>query len=276
MRSEFPTGTESNLEAVAFGDDPGRARLMPADDARSTWLRAVALGGQGHYGRARSELRVARLLAGADCSLQSLTLSTEASLLRQLGWHRNAARRDGAALALLNGVGSDTDSTAARCDALTGLAADALGVGRFALGHRLIERCDETLDAAGADQALWRQHIRRQWVGAELALGGGDARRAMEHARTAQELSDANPSVRHRVKSSLLVAACFAASDHLAEAHSEALEVVEQSGRYGLIPLRWAAAMLLAGTGCPNEIAASSASLISYRGGRFCQPRVDR
>ncbi|NMN96206.1 hypothetical protein [Antrihabitans stalactiti] len=272
MRSELPPGSESDLEAVAFGADPGRARLMPAVDARSAWLRAVALGGQGHYGRARSELRAARSLAGPDRSLQSLIVSTEASLLRQLGWHRTAAQRDGAALALLNGVSSDTDSTAARCDGFTGLAADALGVGRFALGHRLIQRCDEMLDAAGADQALWRQHIRRQWVGAELALGGGDARRAMKHAQAAKELSDTGPSVRHRVKSSLLVAACFAASDRLAEAHSEAREVVDQSARFGLIPLRWAAAMLLAGTGCPNEIAAASASLIFRRGGRFYQP----
>ena len=94
----------------------------------------------------------------------------------------------------------------------------------------------------------------------------------MEHARVAKELSATGPSVRHRVKSALLVAACFAASDRYDDAHRTALDVVEQSGRFGLIPLRWAAAMLLAGTGYPNEIAAASARLISYRGGRFSQP----
>ncbi|KEG31865.1 hypothetical protein EN20_06585 [Mycobacterium tuberculosis] len=52
------------------------------------------------------------------------------SLLRQLGWHTLARGWDGRALAL---AGADREAGA---DALIGLAADALGVGRFAAaGH---------------------------------------------------------------------------------------------------------------------------------------------
>jgi hypothetical protein len=116
---------ESELAATAFGDQPGRWPLPSARTPRQLWLRAVGAGGQGRYGSARDDL--ARLLRGAPADvLASLAHSTQASFLRQLGWHRLARGRDGRALAL---AGADPEAVA---DALIGLAADALGLGRLA------------------------------------------------------------------------------------------------------------------------------------------------
>ena len=48
--------TSTVLAAAAFGADPGRWPLPPARDAEGLLLRAVAAGGQGRYGSARSDL----------------------------------------------------------------------------------------------------------------------------------------------------------------------------------------------------------------------------
>ncbi|MGC2797433.1 MAG: hypothetical protein WA290_13115, partial [Mycobacterium sp.] len=77
---------EPDLTAAAFGDQPGRWPLPAATTPRELWLRAVAGGGQGRYGSARSDL--ATLLRGAPSGLlASLAHSAQASFLRQLGWH---------------------------------------------------------------------------------------------------------------------------------------------------------------------------------------------
>ena len=60
------------------------------------------------------------------------------------------------------------DSEAA-VDALAGLAADALGVGRLAAAAVLLDRAAERHDRAEAPPQ--RQAIRLAWVGAPLALG---------------------------------------------------------------------------------------------------------
>ena len=113
------------LANAAFGDDPQRWPLPPAAAPHELWLRAVAAGGQGRYGSAMADLAVlCRLQRGGP--LVSLAHSTRASFLRQLGWHDRARGWDGCAMVL---AGADPEAGA---DALIGLAADALGVGRFA------------------------------------------------------------------------------------------------------------------------------------------------
>ncbi|MGA7133171.1 MAG: hypothetical protein WBZ15_12680, partial [Mycobacterium sp.] len=93
---------EPDLTAAAFGDQPGRWPLPAATTPRELWLRAVAGGGQGRYGSARSDL--ATLLRGAPSGrLASLAHSAQASFLRQLGWHSLARGWDGRALALAGG-----------------------------------------------------------------------------------------------------------------------------------------------------------------------------
>ncbi|WP_280432719.1 hypothetical protein, partial [Nocardia brasiliensis] len=198
----------------AFGARPGlaAAELPTAPGALASWYRAVILGGQGCYAAARAELRI---IGGAstDPVLLSLAASTTGSLLRQLGWHTRAAAYDGRAAALVSArsLGDLADPVHARfpaaeaiCDALTGLAADALGTGRLALSWRLLQRVDELLPGG---ELGWRPALRRHWVGAETALAAGLVEPARRSAAAGLELAEDSPSVRHRVKSRLLVAA---------------------------------------------------------------------
>ena len=111
------------------------------------------------------------------------------------GRHRAAAVPDGTALALAY-TGCEQPvydmSVAWAADATVGLAADALGTGRYALSARLLARADEHLaahDAGAAGNAgggagqpspgpWWtvpRARLRRDWVAAELAVYSGDA-----------------------------------------------------------------------------------------------------
>lgn len=271
-----PVGIGSEiLVMAAFGSRPGAAAvllpdLVPAGGPRARWHRAVALGGQGRYAAARAELReLAR--PGQQPLIRSLAISTEGSLWRQLGGHTRAAGFDGRAAALAAALPHDTPGRAeALCDAWTGLAADALGTGRLALAWRLLSRVEIL-----APQAGWRAGVRLHWVRAETALAGGQAAAALVDARRAVEEAAAGPSVRHRVKSALLLAAATAASGERADAARQAAAVAADCREHGLLPLRWATAMLLAGVGDPGVAAAAAresaacAARIAELGGEF-------
>lgn len=269
------------LAAAAFGDRPGMSPLPAATDPEQRWLRAVALGGQGFYSGARAELaRLQREVT--EGSLASLAASTEASLLRQLGWHRRAAAHDGRAFALARAAPSRSPEEGARlveaqCDALTGLAADALGCGRLGLARRLLARCADRLPDAGPDDAAFRrQRIRLHWVTAETALASGDFAAAKVHAAQASMHAERGPSVRHRVKSDLLRAASATGDDDLGTARALAVDVDRRCAEHGLVPLRWAAAMLAdgigAGTGA-DRVRDECAEIVIERGGRFATIR---
>lgn len=263
----FATLAVDSLDAIAFGPVPGGA-VPPAASPHDRWLRAVALGGQGRYAAARTELAVLRR-SRAGAVLDSLVASTEASLLRQLGWHRLASAHDGRALAVL-GDSQAPGVRAARCDAVTGLAADALGCGRLDLGFRLLERCADLLVDASPD--LWRQRIRLHWVTAEMSLASGDAVQGLVNARRALELADGSPSVRHQVKSELLVAAAVSAGPDPASAVDPALRVLARCDEHDLVPLRWAASMLLCGVApAPRflEVRQRAEASVVAAGGRF-------
>lgn len=228
------------LGSVAFGARPGAAVLPAARDAQGRWLRAVALGGQGWFARARAELAQARRCApaGGPGSL-SLCWSTEASLVRQVGRHADAAVLDGRAFALAVDAPS-------RCDALTGLAADALGAGRLALAADLLARVEGLLDGEPEDGPLARQVLRRSWVRAELALARGEGPSALAHAAEGVRLAARWPSVRHQVKAALIHAAAVSTADAAAAAALGAA-CLRSADKAGLVPLAWAASMLLAG-----------------------------
>lgn len=247
------------LEAAAFGDAVQTWPLPGARYPRELWLRAVAAGGQGHYAGAHADL--ARLRRTHQ--LASLAHSTTGSLLRQLGWHRRARHWDGLALRL---AGDDTD---ARADALVGLAADALGTGRFALSAALLS------SAGRLEGASPRHAVRLAWVGAELAMAQGDGARAVQRAREGVERGVA-VSPRHRVKSQIVLAAALCTDGRLEEARAVADPALAETGQWGLVPLRWAVAGLLAGIGSrahpPAEVRGireQAAELIERRGGRF-------
>ncbi|WP_424807823.1 hypothetical protein [Rhodococcus sp. 27YEA15] len=241
------------LDTAAFGSRPDLQRLPASESVRDAWLTAVVLGGQGYYSRARTALDVVdrRTRQIGDGVGASLSASTRASFLRQTGWHAAASAHDGRALALLGGLPSAPEVRAARCDALTGLAADALGCGRLRLGRRLLERCADEVDRVDAD-LVWRQSIRLSWVSAELSLASGDAERATGHAERAALLASRGSSVRHQVKSDLLRSAALTGKDS-GDAVVLAKDVFERSRRLGLEPLAWAASMLVEGvSGVPT------------------------
>jgi hypothetical protein len=232
---------ERTLAAAAFGNEPGSWPLPTATTPHQLWLRAVASGGQGRYGSAYRDLAVLRRSVGAG-RLVSLAHSTQGSFLRQLGWHTLARGWDGRALAL---AGTDPE---ARADALIGLAADALGVGRLAAGATLLTRADAAL--AGAElpaQVADRLAVRRQWVGAELAMASGDGATAVRRAEESVELAQAMAvaSARHRVKSDVVLAAALCSAGVIERARAVAETALDATGRFGLIPLRWALACLL-------------------------------
>lgn len=222
---------------AAFGSSPGTWPLPTATSSHQLWLRAVAAGGQGRYGSAHSDLALLRRRVPAG-RLASLAHSTHASFLRQLGWHTLARGWDGRALAL---AGTDPEP---RADALIGLAADALGVGRFAAAATLLRRADVL-------PVSERLAVRRRWVAAELAMVSGDGTTAVRHAEEAVELAAAMtaPSVRHQVKSDVVLAAALSSAGAVARARAVGNEALDATGRHGLIPLRWALACLLIDTG---------------------------
>lgn len=263
------------LAAAAFGDNPGCWPLPAANTPDQWWLRAVAAAGQGRYSSARSDLAALRRhRPTAACA--SLSLSTEASLLRQLGGHRAAAGWDGRALALAQTAGDDPLTLQAGVDAVVGLAADALGVGRLAASARLLERAETMM--RDADAVPTRLEIRLAWVSAELAMAGGRGEDAVTHARRGVAIAEkVSPELRrHRVKSDVVLAAalCCAGSPELAREVADA--ALSETQTYGLVPLRWALACLLAdidsATLTSHQVSAirdDCAGVITRRGGRW-------
>jgi hypothetical protein len=227
--------TETDLIAVAFGNEPGRWPLPSAGTPRQLWLRAVGAGGQGRYSSARNDLATLLRIAPVG-RLASLAHSTQASFLRQLGWHRLARGWDGRALAL---AGDDPEAAA---DALIGLAADALGVGRLAAAATFLGRAEPFVA-----EAQHRLPVRRAWVAAELAMASGDGAVAVRNAELAVELAatQIDGSARHAAKSDVVLAAALCSAGAVERARAIGEATLELTGRLGLVPLRWAVACLL-------------------------------
>jgi hypothetical protein len=248
------------LNNAAFGDAPSLWPLPPASTSHALWLRAVAAGGQGRYGNAMADLdELCR--AQRRGPLVSLAHSTRASFLRQLGWHDRARGWDGRALAL---AGSDPEAGA---DALIGLAADALGVGRFAASAVALRRAGELV--AGS-----RLPVRLAWVSAELAMARGEGATAVAHAERAVELAVALGSARHAVKSEVVRAAALCSAGDVDASRQVADAALQDTERLGIIPLRWALACLLADIGSARHTAPEMlrirnecAATVRHRGG---------
>lgn len=232
---------------AAFGPDPGldafAARSAPEPLAR--WLAAVVLGGQGHYAAAATVLH--GLVAHRRPPWASLAASTLASHRRQLGAHAAARRLDVVALRLCSPVrvadtGSDPVRTlGARADALIGLAADAIGLGRLPAAHRLVAAAGQVVQAG----RWWRPAVRLAWVRAELALASGSPAAAVGPAGTAVRLAGEAGAVRHAAKSRLVLAAALHASGRPG-ADDLLHQVVDTAAAHRLASLRWPAEWLLA------------------------------
>jgi hypothetical protein len=239
-------GGDSVLAKAAFGNDPGRWPLPAARNPCDLWLRAVVAGGQGRYASALTDLSgVCRLQRRGP--LVSLAHSTRASFLRQLGRHACARTWDGRALALAE---SDTEAGA---DALIGLAADALGVGRFAASATALARAADLLPASIPP----RLPVRLAWVSAELAMARADGATAVGHAERSVELAAGLGSARHGVKSDMVLAAALCSAGKIDRSRAVADAALDAADGLGIIPLRWALACLLADIGSARHSAAA-------------------
>ncbi|NUS93442.1 MAG: hypothetical protein HOQ36_13715, partial [Nocardia sp.] len=201
--------------------------------------------------------------------------------------HGPSPRSAETAAVAAGGYGDRPDAVDAAADALIGLAADALGVGRTALSTRLLDRCTALLDQRAPDSGRPdpgdperpRVRVRLHWVRAETALADGRGMPALAAAEAALTLAEQGPSVRHRVKSRLLVAAAASATGQLDRARALADRIGDECRTAGLVPLGWACAMLrggLAATSAARDTATGDATacraVISRRGGLFHDP----
>jgi hypothetical protein len=118
--------------------------------------------------------------------------------------------------------------------------------------------------------------MRLAWVGAELAMAGGDGAIAVRRARRGVELSQAAlPALRrHRVKSDVVLAAALCCAGDLSGSRTVADAALADTEVHGLIPLRWALACLLSDIGSdardPTHIAVvreESAQFVIRHGG---------
>jgi hypothetical protein len=240
------------LRDAAFGGNPGADVAKAATGTpRQRWLAAVVLGGQGRYAAATALLT--ELRHTADPVLASLAASTLASQRRQVGGHAAARRLDGEALARLAGVepvADDpdcVDAAGALTDALTGLAADAIGVGGPA--RRLHVVAADTVERLGGTEGhRWRSAVRLDWVRAEIELAAGRPADALVPAERAVAVATAAGAVRHRVKSRMVLAATLAnLHDVVSKERAEALLECDlrHNEALGLTPLVWPCALLL-------------------------------
>lgn len=130
------------------------------------------------------------------------------------------------------------DLPGARADALLGLAADNLALGRISAARRLAVR------AAQADRR-WRATVRGGWVGAEIELADGQPEAAVAPARLAYETAVARNARRHIVKSGIVLGVAL-----LAAGQEGARELVVAAAvdaeKYELDSLNWVAARVAA------------------------------
>lgn len=247
------SASETALRLAAFGADPviSDRALTAATTPRREWLAAVVLGARGRYAAATALL--CPLIRGEDPLLAALAGATLASHRRQLGGHAAALPLDGAALAragqAVGAVDADgLDPAGAFADALLGLAADNLALGRFGAAERLLER-------ARSVSAGWRSEVRACWVSAELALARGAAGDAVLPAKRAVGLARERAAARHTVKSQLVLAAALAAtgsSENRERAGALVTSALTEAEGWGLRSLTWPARLLAADLDAEN------------------------
>ncbi|WP_410630074.1 hypothetical protein [Amycolatopsis sp. cmx-4-83] len=134
------------------------------------------------------------------------------------------------------------DAAGARADALLGLAADNLALGRLAAARRLAAR-------AAGQRAGWRAGVRGGWVGAEIELAAGQGAAAVPHAERAFETAVARGARRHAVKSGIVLAVAVSAAgcpDHREISDGLVGNAMATAEECELLSLLWPAALVAA------------------------------
>lgn len=201
--------------------DPNGAARHPADPAGAGLSTAVT-------GRVEAGRSDAADPASADPG-GARTGATLADRSAAVGTNRASFDPDG------------LDVAGARADALLGLAADNLALGRLGAARRLAVR------AAQADRR-WRAAVRGGWVSAEIELADGRPANAVAPARLALEIARVRGARRHAVKSAIVLGVALTAAGE--EGALELLGVaLEDAEKYELHSLTWVAAQVTADLG---------------------------
>ncbi|MGV9296573.1 hypothetical protein [Amycolatopsis sp. NPDC003676] len=192
-------------------------------------LLAVALGGAGERG-AGDAPGLAGGLAATDSPTPSPLPATASP-------NASSVSRDSPGSAPTedpNGL----DRQGARADALLGLAADNLALGRISAARRLAVRAAQT-------DRRWRATVRGGWVGAEIELADGQPEAAVAPARLAYETAVARHAQRHVVKSAIVLGVALLAA-RKSGARELMLAAAEDAEKCELDSLNWVAARVAA------------------------------
>ncbi len=152
---------------------PGALATTGGDHIRSDlWLRAVVAGGQGRYASALTDLSgVCRAAAPRPAGVAGAQHPRVVPASARMACPCPHVGRPGVGARRI----SDPEAGA---DALIGLAADALGVGRFAASATALARAADLLTVSVPP----RLPVRLAWVSAELAMARADGATAVGHA----------------------------------------------------------------------------------------------
>ncbi|MHB1614533.1 MAG: hypothetical protein ACYCYA_09485 [Actinomycetes bacterium] len=243
------------------------ARGLRAESAAARWLAGVCHGAAGAYGTAL--VRLAPLTGDGDVPrwdpperaeeerlFASLAGATAASLQRQLGRHEVARAFDSYALTLA------TSSPEAAFDAHLGLAADAVGLADPDWARRSWNEAS----ALVAERAeWWRQHVRLDWVAAEIALLEEDPPRALASATAALAVAERSGAPRHVAKSLLFIGVSQVqdGQDEVAQATLRRTSVLAES--LGALPLLWPSRAMLATLVADQDLALAADLVASAR-----------
>jgi tetratricopeptide (TPR) repeat protein len=213
--------------------------LSGRSEVYAKWLRGVALGACGRYGDA---LEVVDQIA-AGTPEYSMARSLRGSLLRQLGCHDLALLADREAMA-----GAATPGAA--IEAMTGLAADAVGLQDALTSTTTLAQARSLLDRVTADThsapTWWRHQVRLAWVECEVALLQSRYEDAVTHAALALDEAEAATAPRHVAKSLLFLAVADIEAGRREVAVPNLRRSIMLSGSMGFLAVAWPAHAVLA------------------------------
>lgn len=205
--------------------------LVGRSAAYGAWLNGVALGACGRYGRA---LEVVETI-GQGTPEYSMARSLRASLLRQLGSHDLALRADREAMA-------SAATPGAAVEALTGLAADAVGLQEALTANTMLAQAEALLNKVAADPGnatWWRHRVRLAWVRCEVALLQSQHEEALKHARDALAAAETANAPRHIAKSLLFQAVSLIETGRREEALTDLRRSLLLSTSMGFLAVAW-------------------------------------
>jgi tetratricopeptide (TPR) repeat protein len=204
----------------------------------SRWLQAVALGACGRYGEALGV--VDQIVPGTP--EYSMARSLRASLLRQIGAHDLALRADREAMA-------SAATPGAAIEAMTGLAADAVGLQDALTAATMLSQSTSLLDRVTAAEdapTWWRHQVRMAWVQCEVALLTLDREQAVGRSARALDIAENAAAPRHVAKSLLFLAVSQIEAGDQEHALPNLRRSIVLSASMGFLAVAWPAHAVLA------------------------------